>query len=98
MTTKVFKPSGVKVDILSTHDDGEYFMCRSNTTGKVFFAHKDQVYDFMEANTPTPKSNTLKTRRGRRAVQVEETRTTPTPPAAPPPGARGAQRRDKPRG
>ena len=37
-----FTPSGVKVDILSTHDDGEYFMVRSKTTGKVFFAHKNQ--------------------------------------------------------
>lgn len=87
MTTKVFKPSGVKVDILSTHDDGEYFMCRSNTTGKVFFAHKDQVDDFMEANTPTPKSNALKTRRGRRAVKGEKTKeetntvVKPLPPA-----------------
>ena len=32
-----YTPSGVKVDIVSTHDDGEYFMVKSKTTGKVFF-------------------------------------------------------------
>jgi hypothetical protein len=38
-----YKPSGVKVSVLSVHDDGEYMMVRSETTGKVFFAHKNQL-------------------------------------------------------
>jgi len=38
-----YKPSGVKVSVLSIHDDGEYMMVRSETTGKVFFAHKNQL-------------------------------------------------------
>lgn len=42
-TEHIFKPSGVKVSILSVHDDGEYMMVRSETTGKVFFAHKNQL-------------------------------------------------------
>lgn len=71
MSAKVYKPSGVKIDVISTHDDGEYFMVRSNTTGKVFFAHKDQVDEFQEDLDPKPTTNTLQTRRGRRAVKKE---------------------------
>ena len=48
MTTKIYSPSGIKVTVLSTHDDGEYYMVRSDTSGKVFFAHKDQVEDLIE--------------------------------------------------
>ncbi len=72
MSAKVYKPSGVKIDVISTHDDGEYFMVRSNTTGKVFFAHKDQVDEFKEDLEPKPATNTLQTRRGRRPVKKEE--------------------------
>lgn len=38
-----YKPSGVKVSVLSVHDEGEYMMVRSETTGKVFYAHKNQL-------------------------------------------------------
>jgi DNA uptake protein ComE-like DNA-binding protein len=72
MSAKVYKPSGVKIDVISSHDDGEYFMVRSNTTGKVFFAHKDQVDDFTEEATEAPVSNKLQTRRGRRQIKGEE--------------------------
>lgn len=46
-------------------------MVRSNTTGKVFFAHKDQVDEFQEDLDPKPTTNTLQTRRGRRTVKKE---------------------------
>jgi hypothetical protein len=72
MSAKVYKPSGVKIDVISTHDDGEYFMVRSNTTGKVFFAHKDQIDEFKEDLDPKPISNTVQTRRGRRTVKKDE--------------------------
>lgn len=72
MSGKVYKPSGVKVDVISTHDDGEYYMVRSNTTGKVFFAHKDQIDDYKEDLTPPTASNKLQTRRGRRSVKTVE--------------------------
>ena len=71
MSAKVYKPSGVKIDVISTHDDGEYFMVRSNTTGKVFFAHKDQIDEFKEDLDPKPVSNTVQTRRGRRTVKKD---------------------------
>ena len=45
MTSKIYTPSGIKITVLSIHDDGEYYMVRSDTSGKVFFAHKDQVND-----------------------------------------------------
>jgi hypothetical protein len=45
MKEYTYKPSGVKVDLLSTHDDGEYHMVRSQTTGKVFFAYKEQIIE-----------------------------------------------------
>jgi hypothetical protein len=72
MSTKLYKPSGVKVDIISTHDEGEYLMVRSNTTGKVFFAHKDQVGEFQEVTSPEPGANQLSTRRGRRSIKQED--------------------------
>ena len=72
MSAKVYKPSGVKIDVISTHDDGEYFMVRSNTTGKVFFAHKDQIDEFKEDLDPKLVSNTVQTRRGRRTVKKDE--------------------------
>jgi DNA uptake protein ComE-like DNA-binding protein len=72
MASKVYKPSGIKVDILSTHDEGEYFMVRSSTSGKVFYAHKDQVDEFKEVTEPQPAGNTLQTRRGRRKISQKE--------------------------
>jgi len=72
MSAKVYKPSGVKIDVISTHDDGEYFMVRSSTTGKVFFAHRDQVDDHKEDTNPTPSTNSLQTRRGRRPLKKDE--------------------------
>ena len=71
MSAKVYKPSGVKVDVISSHDDGEYFMVRSNTTGKVFFAHKDQVDEYKADLEPKPVANNLQTRRGRRTAKQE---------------------------
>ena len=71
MSAKVYKPSGVKIDVLSTHDDGEYLMVRSNTTGKVFYAHKDQVDEFTEDTEPKPTSNSVSVRRGRRNFKQE---------------------------
>jgi DNA uptake protein ComE-like DNA-binding protein len=56
-----YKPSGVKVSVLSVHDDGEYMMVRSETTGKVFFAHKNQLVgadgDNKEAKVVTKRGN-----------------------------------------
>lgn len=75
MSTKVYKPSGVKIDVISTHDDGEYLMVRSNTTGKVFFAHKDQVDVFQEDTEPSPTSNSVSVRRGRRNFKKDEPET-----------------------
>lgn len=39
----IYTPSGVSVSVISVHDEGEYLMVKSTTTGKVFFAHKNQV-------------------------------------------------------
>lgn len=72
MASKVYKPSGIKIDILSTHDEGEYLMVRSNTSGKVFYAHKDQVDEFIEDTEPQGGGNKLQTRRGRRKVVQEQ--------------------------
>jgi len=72
MASKVYKPSGIKIDVLSTHDEGEYFMVRSSTSGKVFYAHKDQVDDFQEDTQPATTSNALQTRRGRRKVTQKD--------------------------
>jgi DNA uptake protein ComE-like DNA-binding protein len=83
MSAKVYKPSGVKIDVISTHDDGEYFMVRSSTTGKVFFAHKDQVDAFVEDTEPTPTSNSLQTRRGRRPLKKEESEVAVVKPLPP---------------
>ena len=64
-----FTPIGVKVSIISTHDDGEYFMVKSLTTGKVFFAHKNQIaekdVEVEEGEKP------VKRRRGRQIVRPE---------------------------
>lgn len=72
MAAHLYKPSGIKVDVISTHDEGEYLMVRSSTSGKVFFAHKDQVEDFKEDKEPQPGANSLSTRRGRKRIQNTE--------------------------
>lgn len=66
----VFKPSGVKVVILSEHDEGEYKMVRSVTTGKVFFAHRGQI-DFVEVTEDKPSAKPGLKRRGRQIIQPE---------------------------
>jgi len=84
MTASVYKPSGVKIEIISTHDDGEYFMVRSNTTGKVFFAHKDQIGELVEDSEPKTSPNHVGTRRNRRPLKAEEEKAPiikPLPPA-----------------
>jgi|TARA_Y100000004_G_C8802802_1_gene364213 DNA uptake protein ComE-like DNA-binding protein len=69
MTTKIYAPSGIKVTVLSTHDEGEYFMVRSETSGKVFFAHKDQVED-LEVKEPETTVVSNAKRRGRRNLST----------------------------
>jgi len=72
MSDTIYKPSGIKVVILSTHDDGEYHMVRSLTSSKVFFAHRDQVE---QQDTPSQNNDTLsRNRRGKRKISA--------PPAA----------------
>ena len=67
-----YTPSGVKVDILSTHDDGEYFMVRSKTTGKVFFAHKNQIDQKSDlAKNSEGQAKPVKPRRGRQVVKPQ---------------------------
>ncbi len=71
----IYKPSGISVEILSKHDDGEYFMVRSITTGKVFFAHKLQL----EAKEEEPDTKTAAgaQRRGRRSIVKTESPAVP---------------------
>lgn len=64
-----FTPNGVKVEVLNTHDEGEYFMVRSLTTGKVFFAHKNQIAE-EDKEVETPEKP-VKQRRGRQIVKPE---------------------------
>jgi DNA uptake protein ComE-like DNA-binding protein len=66
----VFTPSGVKVVILSEHDEGEYKMVRSVTTGKVFFAHKGQI-ELVEATEEKTSAKPALKRRGRQLIQPE---------------------------
>jgi DNA uptake protein ComE-like DNA-binding protein len=66
-----YTPSGVKVDILSTHDDGEYFMVKSKTTGKVFFAHKNQIEQKEEDTSAETDAKPVKSRRGRQIVKPQ---------------------------
>jgi DNA uptake protein ComE-like DNA-binding protein len=69
MTSKIYTPSGIKITVLSVHDDGEYFMVRSDTSGKVFFAHKDQVTEPLEEDKGSDEGvNQGLSRRGRRKV------------------------------
>lgn len=64
-----YTPNGVKIEVVSTHDDGEYMMVRSITTGKVFFAHRNQVVE--EIRETEPESAPTKQRRGRQLVKPE---------------------------
>lgn len=64
-----FKPNGVKVEVLSTHDEGDYYMVRSLTTGKVFYAYKDQIEEKDKEETEGDK--VLKQRRGRQIARPE---------------------------
>ena len=66
-----YTPSGVKVDILSTHDDGEYFMVKSKTTGKVFFAHKNQIDQKQQDTVGEKDAKPVKSRRGRQIVKPQ---------------------------
>ena len=68
MSTKIYAPSGIKVTVLSIHDEGEYFMVRSDTSGKVFFAHKDQVQELVEAQEAETDELPTRNRRNRRKV------------------------------
>jgi hypothetical protein len=64
-----FTPNGVKVSIISTHDDGEYFMVKSLTTGRVFFAHKNQIEEKdVEVDSD---EKPVKRRRGRQIVRPD---------------------------
>lgn len=69
MSDTVYKPSGIKVQVLSIHDEGEYLMVRSNTSGKVFFAHKDQI-ESEEVKNSTTNETPLRSRRAKRKVAV----------------------------
>lgn len=69
MSDTVYKPSGIKVQVLSIHDEGEYLMVRSNTSGKVFFAHKDQI-ESEEVKNNTTNETPLRSRRAKRKVAV----------------------------
>lgn len=64
-----FTPNGVKVSIISTHDEGEYFMVKSLTTGRVFFAHKNQIEEKDVELDSDEKP--VKRRRGRQVVRSE---------------------------
>jgi hypothetical protein len=83
MTTSVYKPSGVKIEVISSHDDGEYLMVRSNTTGKVFFAHKDQIGELNEEPEAKANPNHISTRRNRRPLKAEEEKTPIVKPLPP---------------
>lgn len=71
VTTKeyTFTPNGVKVEVLSEHDEGEYKMVKSLTTGKVFFAHRNQIAE--EEKEAEPETKAAKQRRGRQIVKPE---------------------------
>lgn len=64
-----FTPNGVKVEVLSEHDEGEFKMVRSLTTGKVFFAHKNQILEIVKEKEE--EEAPVKQRRGRQIVKPE---------------------------
>jgi DNA uptake protein ComE-like DNA-binding protein len=65
-----YTPNGVKIEILSEHDEGEYKMVRSLTTGKVFFAHRNQIEESLKEEEPVEEKQ-VKQRRGRQIVKPE---------------------------
>lgn len=65
-----YTPNGVKIEILSEHDEGEYKMVRSLTTGKVFFAHRNQIDESLKEEEPVEEKQ-VKQRRGRQIVKPE---------------------------
>ncbi len=71
VTTKeyTYTPNGVKIEVISEHDEGEYKMVKSLTTGKVFFAHRNQITEVEKE--AEPESKTAKQRRGRQIVKPE---------------------------
>ena len=69
MSTKIYAPSGIKVTVLSVHDEGEYFMVRSDTSAKVFFAHKDQLQDLVDTESISD-DKPIVNRRSRRKVST----------------------------
>lgn len=71
VTTKeyTYTPNGVKIEVISEHDEGEYKMVKSLTTGKVFFAHRNQIAEVEKE--AEPESKTTKQRRGRQIVRPE---------------------------
>ena len=66
-----YTPNGVKIEVVSTHDDGEYFMVKSKTTGKVFFAHKNQIEQKEEDTSAETGAKSVKSRRGRQIVKPQ---------------------------
>lgn len=67
MSTKIYGPSGIKVTVLSIHDEGEYMMVQSDTSGKVFYAHKDQIEELVTVEASS-EEGTARNRRNRRKV------------------------------
>lgn len=66
-----FSPNGVKIEVISEHDEGEYKMVKSLTTGKVFFAHRNQIVEVEKEPEPETKTGATKQRRGRQIVKPE---------------------------
>jgi DNA uptake protein ComE-like DNA-binding protein len=67
MSTKIYGPSGIKVTVLSIHDEGEYMMVQSDTSGKVFYAHKDQIEELVTVEASSDEGPS-RNRRNRRKV------------------------------
>jgi len=67
MSTKIYGPSGIKVTVLSIHDEGEYMMVQSDTSGKVFYAHKDQIEELVAVEASSDEGP-ARNRRNRRKV------------------------------
>jgi len=67
MSSKIYSPSGIKVTVLSMYDEGDYYMVRSDTSAKVFFAHKDQLEEPVDKES-IPSGKPTVTRRGRKKI------------------------------
>lgn len=70
MPDTIYKPSGIKVSVISTHDDGDYLLVKSFTSGKVFYAHKDQI-EQQQDTKPEASDTPSRNRRGRRKVSAQ---------------------------